>query len=192
MERICLERSYYIKGSISPSKKENNIHNFLDTINCSIGEKVLLLGDISNYGKYLKKLGVDVIILENEKYCTTSAILNNENCNIIKGSVQYMPFKDKYFDKVIFLNYFNCFENEEKVLKEVYRVLKYKGNVIIEDKNPKNLITKFKVFQNKIRGYNSKFYHPEEVLDIFDKNGFRGSFKEIDKERYIYIGIKID
>ncbi len=189
MERIC-EDYYDIKGSICPNKKENNIHNFLDTINSSVGEKILLLGNVSNYGKYLKKLGVDVVILENRNDYSKFAILNNENCNIVKGHVEYMPFKDQYFNKVIFLNYFNCFDDEERVLKEVYRVLKWEGIVIIEEKHPKNLYTKFKVIQNKLCGYSSKFYYPKEILDIFNKNGFYGSFKEIDKDRYIYIGTK--
>lgn len=186
----CVDISYSIKGSICPSKKENNIYNFLDTIKSSVGEKVLLIGSISNYGKYLKKLGVEVTILEDEGFHNRSTILENENCNVIKGSVAYMPFMDKCFDKVIFLNYFNSFEDEQKVLKEVHRVLKSEGVVIIEEKNPKNLSTKLRVMQNKIFGYNSRFYYPKEILDIFDKNGFNGGFKEIDKERYIYMGTK--
>ncbi|WP_187296233.1 class I SAM-dependent methyltransferase [Tepidibacter mesophilus] len=192
MEKICVDTSYYIRGSISPNKKQNNINNFLDTINCSVGDKVLLLGNISNYGKYLKKLGVEVIILENDKYVTSSAIVDNGNCNIIQGSVEYMPFKDNYFDKVIFLNYFNCFENEKNALSELYRVLKYKGKVIIENKNPKNLSVKLKSLQNKIKGYNGKFYRPTEIVKIFDESGFCGTFKEIDSENYIYMGIKTD
>ncbi|CAH2214439.1 class I SAM-dependent methyltransferase [Tepidibacter aestuarii] len=192
MEKICVDTSYYIRGSISPNKKQNNINNFLETANCSVGEKVLLLGNISNYGKYLKKLGVEVIILENNKYITNSAIVDNGNCNIIQGSVEYMPFKDNYFDKVIFLNYFNCFENEKKALNEVYRILKHKGKVIIEDKNPKNLSIKLKSLQNKIKGYNGKFYRPTEIVEIFSGSGFCGSFKEIDSENYIYMGVKID
>ncbi len=192
MEKICVDTSYYIRGSISPNKKQNNINNFLETINCSIGEKVLLLGNISNYGKYLKKLGVEVIILENDKHVANSAIVDNGNCNIIQGSVEYLPFKDNYFDKVIFLNYFNCFENEKNALSEVYRVLKHKGKVIIEDKNPKNLSVKLKSLQNKIKGYNGKFYRPTEIVEIFSENGFCGTFKEIDSENYIYMGIKTD
>ncbi|MEJ8554596.1 class I SAM-dependent methyltransferase [Tepidibacter sp. Z1-5] len=192
MKKICVDTSYYIRGSISPNKKQNNINNFLETINSSVGEKVLLLGNISNYGKYLKKLGVEVIILENEKYIASSAIVDNGNCNIIQGSVEYMPFKDNYFDKVIFLNYFNCFENEKNALKEIYRVLKHKGKVIIEDKNPKNLSVKLKSLQNKIKGYNGKFYRPTEIVEIFGQSGFCGTLKEIDSENYIYMGIKTD
>lgn len=191
LAKECVDISYNIKGSICPSKKKNNIYNFLDTIKSSVGEKVLLIGNVANYGKYLKKLGVEVTILEDEGCQSRFTILENENCNVIKGSVAYMPFTDKYFDKVIFLNYFNSFEDEKKVLKEVYRVLKTEGIVIIEEKNPKNLSTKFRIMQNKIFGYNSRFYYPKEILDIFNKNGFYGAFKEIDKERYIYMGTKI-
>ncbi|MCT4507809.1 MAG: class I SAM-dependent methyltransferase [Tepidibacter sp.] len=192
MKKICVDTSYYIRGSICPNKKQNNINNFLETANCSVGEKVLLLGNISNYGKYLKKLGVEVIILENNKYVTSSAVVDNGNCNIIQGSVEYMPFKDSYFDKVIFLNYFNCLDNEKNALSEIYRVLKYKGKVIIENKNPKNLSIKLKSFQNKIKGYNGKFYSPTEIVEIFGESGFCGTFKEIDSENYIYMGIKTD
>lgn len=185
------EASNNIIGSICPNKYEDNIRNFMKLINPKIGEKILLIGDISSYGKYLKKRGADVTILEETKDYSKSAIVKNVNCNIVDGSLEFMPFKDDYFSKAIFLNHFNSFQDENKVFKEINRVLMDKGKIIIEESNPNKLQTKCKIITNKILGYTCKFYKPQELLDFFLSNGFVGSFEEVENDKYIYIGSKV-
>ncbi|MDO7203927.1 hypothetical protein Q5M85_06865 [Paraclostridium bifermentans] len=42
-------------------------------------------------------------------------------------------------DKVIVLNQFNYTHNQKKALKEIYRVLKLRGEVVLQDSNYTNL-----------------------------------------------------
>ena len=53
-------------------------------------------------------LGVHVTILEDSNYEEICySLIHNENCNVVKGSLEFLPFEDKYFDKVIILDHFN-------------------------------------------------------------------------------------
>lgn len=178
--------------SICPDKKKNNIKNFLSIIDPKIGEKILLVGKVSFYGKYLKKSGADVTILEETKDYSKSAIIQNINCNVVEGSPEYMPFKDDYFKKVIFLNHFNSFEDEKRIFGEINRVLEDSGQIIIEEKNPNGIFTKCEIFKNKVLGNVCKYYSPDELEQIFESRGISGKIKKIGKERYLYIGNKIE
>lgn len=162
---------------------------FLDTIKYSIGNKILLVGEVGNLGKRLRMLGVYVTILENSSYqdaCYT--LVHNENCNVVKGSLEYLPFEDDYFDKVIILDHFNHTNNCKKASSEVYRVLKSEGDLIVEDLNLKNLKVKLKYLKQRLCGENVNYNYPQEIFDIFSKLNFEGALKEVENERYIYIG----
>ena len=57
----------------------------------------------------------------------------NENCTVVSGQLEYMPFNDNYFDKIIVLDYLNHTADCNKSVKEIKRVLKHNGEVIVED-----------------------------------------------------------
>ena len=162
---------------------------FLDNIKYTIGNKVLLVGNIGNLGKRLRMLGVSVTILDDSCYeDITYSLIQNINCNIVKGSLETLPFKDEYFDKVIILDYFNHAVDCERVISEIDRVLNQDGEVILEDLNLKNIKVKLMNIKHKIFGENINYHYPSEIIDLFSKVNITGIMKEIENERYIYIG----
>ena len=52
--------------------------------------------------------------------------------------LEALPFEDQYFDKIIILDHFNNISNYKDALKEISRVLKNDGEIILEDLNLKN------------------------------------------------------
>lgn len=110
------------------------------------------------------------------------------NCNVVKGSLEFLPFEDKYFDKVIILDHFNHTTDSERVISEINRVLKVNGEVILEDLNLKNIKVKLKNLKHKLCGENINYHYPNEIIDLFSKVNIKGIMKEIENERYIYIG----
>ena len=54
---------------------------------------------------------------------------------MLKADVHELPFKGETFDYVICTEAFHHYYNQEKALKEMYRVVKEKGKVIIVDVN---------------------------------------------------------
>lgn len=162
---------------------------FLDTIKYNIGNNILLVGEIGNLGKRLRMLGVYVTILENSAYEDVCySLIHNENCSVVKGCLELLPFEDKYFDKVIILDHFNSTNNCSKASKEINRVLKNNGELILEDLNLKNLKVKLKHLKRKLCGENITYHYPQDIIDIFSSLNFEGTLKEVQNERYIYIG----
>ncbi|KDR93877.1 Methyltransferase domain-containing protein [Peptoclostridium litorale DSM 5388] len=192
MERVISSNCSQSIKSICPCRGRENIGNFMGFIQPYPGEKILLVGDVSHYGKYLKKAGADVIIFENAQEDHMSAIVKNCNCSIVDGNIEHMPFREDLFDKIIFLNHFNSFENEKKVLREIYRVLKIDGKLIIEEKDPKSILMKLFMVTKKILGFKCIFYYPHEIQKRFEQIGLAGAFKYVEKNKYIYIGKKLN
>ncbi|MBC6695853.1 methyltransferase domain-containing protein [Terrisporobacter mayombei] len=165
--------------------------SFLNNIRYDIGNRVLLVGEVGELGKRIRAFGVQVTILEHsnrEEICFSHVM--NENCTVVNGQLEYMPFNDKYFDKIIVLDYLNHTADCKKSVKEINRVLKDNGEVIIEDLNLKDLKVKLKYFKHRICGDKIHYNYPSEVLDIFKSFNFDGKLKEIQNKRYIYIGKK--
>ncbi|MEG1311631.1 MAG: methyltransferase domain-containing protein [Romboutsia sp.] len=171
------------------TETSDDVTCFLDTIKYKIGNNILLVGEIGNLGKRLRMLGVYVTILENSPYEDVCySLIHNENCNVVKGSLELLPFEDKYFDKVIILDHFNNTSNCNKASKEINRVLKTNGELILEDLNLKNLKVKLKHLKRKLCGENIKYHYPQEIITLFSSLDFEGNLKEVQNERYIYIG----
>lgn len=169
----------------------DDITCFLDNIKYTIGNKILLVGNIGNLGNRLRMLGVSVTILENTCYEDICySIVHNMNCNVVKGSLEFLPFQDKYFDKIIILDYFNKSNNYSRIIKEIKRVLKLDGEVILEDLNLKNIKIKLKNLKHKLCGENINYHYPSNIVDLFSKENIDGITKEIENKRYIYIGKK--
>lgn len=167
----------------------DDVRCFLDTIRYKIGNKILLVGEIGNLGKRLRMLGVNVTILDNSTYHDVCySLIHNENCNVVKGCLEYLPFDDEYFDKVIILDYLNHSTDCTKASCEINRVLKRRGDLIVEDLNLKNLKVKLKNLKHRIFGDSIQYFYPQQILSIFSSLEFEGTFKEVENERYIYIG----
>ena len=128
------------------------------------------------------------VILTLETACICYSLIKNVNCNVVKGSLEFLPFEDKYFDKVIILDHFNHTTDSERVISEINRVLKVNGEVILEDLNLKNIKVKLKNLKHKLCGENINYHYPNEIIDLFSKVNIKGIMKEIENERYIYIG----
>lgn len=165
---------------------------FLNNIKHNIGSRVLLVGEVGELGKRIRAFGVQVTILEpsrRDEICFSHVM--NENCTVVNGQLEYMPFDDNYFDKIIVLDYLNHTADCDKSVKEINRVLKHDGEVIVEDLNLKDIKVKLKYFKHRICGNNIHYNYPSEIQNIFKKFDFEGTLKEIDNKRYIYIGKKI-
>lgn len=179
-------------GAFLKVQSENEkLKAFMNLVKPHVGEKVLLLGDVKSYGKHLRKRGVDVTILENVYDYEKSSIIKNCSCNIVDGSPEYMPFKNETFDKIVLLDNFHFVEDKIKVLQEVYRVLKFRGEVVLSEKDPRDIRVLFTLFFNKICGHECQFFKPEFLKTFFQSKGFYGETKALEKQRYVYIGRKI-
>ncbi|MCD6521638.1 class I SAM-dependent methyltransferase [Candidatus Calescamantes bacterium] len=98
--------------------------------------------------------------------------------NLINGDAQSLPFKDKTFDYAIIFQvlYHQGVKNEEKVLKEAYRVLKKGGRIIITEPAFEILRREHDVVE-----HTRKRYRLEELKNAVEEVGFK-----IIKKSYLY------
>ena len=177
------------KQPVKAKYTSDELECFLDTIEYNVGDKILLVGHIGNLGKRLRGLGTSVTILENSNYEDVSySLVYNENCKVVKGKLEFLPFDDNQFNKIIIVDQFNVITDCEKASSEIQRVLKGNGEVILEDLNLKNLKVKLNYLKHKFCSSVAKIHYPHEVFNIFSRLNFDGMIKESNKLKYIYVG----
>ena len=118
----------YITATLRETLKRLDINpsdRLLD-IGCGTGS---LLQAISQKHPSVNLIGLD-ISREMLKVACNKQI---GKCNFITGQVQFLPFHSNSFDVVVSCNAFHYWRSPESCLKEILRVLKPKGRIIITD-----------------------------------------------------------
>ncbi len=114
------DRARYLINNLDAKKGE-----VVGDFGCGDGYYLHLINSLD---PEVKLVGVDTdpIVLGNAK----SNLMKNK-INLIRSDLHKLPFKDSYFDKIILTEVLEHVEDDLKVLKEIYRVLKKGGLLII-------------------------------------------------------------
>lgn len=113
-------RARRIIEETSPQPEEKIID-----LGCGTGYYLFLL---SNLGINLNLTGFDY---DDKAMSEAKDLLSNKKIEFITGDLHKMPFKDKSFDKAVMSEVLEHVEDDEQVLKEVYRILKKGGTLVI-------------------------------------------------------------
>ena len=118
----------YITATLRETLKRLDIKptdRLLD-IGCGTGS---LLHAISQKHPSVNLIGLD-ISSEMLKVACNKQI---NKCNLISGKAQFLPFHSHSFDVVVSCNAFHYWRNPEACLREIARVLKPQGMIVITD-----------------------------------------------------------
>ncbi len=102
----------------------------------------------------------------------------------IVGTAENTGLKKGSCDIIISVDAFHHFENHEKAIAEMHRILRKKGVIAIEEINPNSIIGKLG-FIEKALGMKSKFYIPEKLEEMYRKQDFKTTL--IKKNGFYYI-----
>jgi ubiquinone/menaquinone biosynthesis C-methylase UbiE len=107
-----------------------------ENLELSSGQKILDAG--CGRGFYLKvlsslPLNLDIYGLDlNPEYLKLAAeILKEERVRLLKRDITSLPFKDNFFDRVIASEILEHVRDDQKAIKEIFRVLKPAGVAVI-------------------------------------------------------------
>jgi ubiquinone/menaquinone biosynthesis C-methylase UbiE len=93
-------------------------------------------------------------------------------CEFRGGSAEDLPYPDRYFDKVICSSSLEHFKDDIKALKEMYRVLKPNGSVVLTtDSFNYPVSEELKEMHRKI-AYVVNYYTIEKLKEQFEAAGF--------------------
>ncbi|WP_297515254.1 methyltransferase domain-containing protein [Thermococcus sp.] len=126
-----------------------------------------------NYTLELKMRGFDVIGLDASEGMLRIARSKGLNC--VKGDAYSLPFPDESFDLVLSVTMFEFIHEPEKVLREIHRVLKPGGEVLIGTMNGRSLWFLFKRLKSLLieTAYRyARFYTPKELEELLRNAGF--------------------
>ncbi|OGI36049.1 MAG: hypothetical protein A2283_09880 [Lentisphaerae bacterium RIFOXYA12_FULL_48_11] len=111
--------------------------------------------------------------------------------NCILADAENLPFRDGYFDKIIIVDALHHFHNQESVIREVARVLKKEGKLVIEEFNPEKIIGRLIEFFEEILNMHSIFYSPRRLSDFLSRCGFGIKLVNDRKSTYYIVAEKI-
>jgi len=124
--------------------------------------KILDVGSWTGMFTYLMDTaGHDVTAFDKNQKYLEMVKANVPNAEIVKGELPELPFEDKSFDVVVALQVIEHIEDDIKAVKEMYRVLKKGGRIIVTIPIERNLIA----------NEHKHFYNFYDVMDLFEVLG---------------------
>ena len=90
----------------------------------------------------------------------------SHNVTFVKGTTEELPFEDGFFDMVVSVLVLHHLEGLEAGIKEMMRVLKKGGRLVLVDWNPESNVLPFTSHHKK-----EDFYEPEIVASLIKENG---------------------
>lgn len=122
---------YYVCENYLKNRNKSMIYRLLDA---GCGEGIMyheLYQVFKSIGTKVQLVGID-IDEDNVNFCRR--LVNEQEDNIKLSSIDSIPYPDNFFDCVLCIDvlYHNNVVDDEKALKEIYRVLKPDGEVIIQ------------------------------------------------------------
>lgn len=122
-------------------------------------------------GRFATALGISEGIEPAEEM---RLVAEKRGVTVLHATAENLPYKSSYFDYVLMNFCFSHFKNLHKAFKEVYRILKDNGCIIVGFVKENSIIAKdYKIHASKSFFYNeAKFYEPCEVFKALTSAGF--------------------
>jgi ubiquinone/menaquinone biosynthesis C-methylase UbiE len=137
------------------AKNDGKQHSILDA-GCGTGSTIQFLND------YGVTYGVDVSSVATA-FCRKRGLKN-----IKTGDVSKLPYDDNFFDIVSCMDVLEHIEDENKAVKELYRVLKPGGELILTVPGLPFIFSEHDKAQGHFRRYSRN-----DVRELLESNGFR-------------------
>ena len=163
MRNIILRLLY----KVAPDKYYSSKRQFLKD---RIIEKSLILDVGGGSGNLWKKIEAYPIILDIDynllKMC-------KGDCEKVCASACFYPFRERVFDVVVFHDSLHHFINPFKALREVSKIVKCNGRVMIFDFDKASLTVKLLALAEKLIGFPASFINLKHLVKYASKRGFR-------------------
>jgi len=137
-------------------------------------------GGTGRIGKALKPLTEQVVIADASIQMLKQASQIKYLRSVCTLS-EFLAFKNDSFDRVVIVDALHHVINAPQTCKELWRVLKPGGRIVIEEPDIGNLFVKILYMVEKFLLMRSRFYSPEKISGFFDH-----SSAEIHIERHRY------
>lgn len=147
-------------------------------------------GGTGRIAKFLANKVQKVTVVDTSERMLKQCRRRHPELSCIHAEAQSLPFADNSVNKVIIIDAFHHFKNQNQVVQEIKRVLAKNGKVVIEEFNSLKMTGKFLIIIEKLFLLGSTFHHPLSLANLFSKNGFEVRLVDEKKVSYYLIGEK--
>ena len=114
-----------------------------------------------------------VKILKKPRYVIEDKCTACGDCEKVCASACFYPFRERVFDVVVFHDSLHHFINPFKALREVSKIVKCNGRVMIFDFDKASLTVKLLALAEKLIGFPASFINLKHLVKYASKRGFR-------------------
>ena len=141
------------------------------------GERLLDLG--GGTGRIAQHLDKARVVL-----CDPSAGMAREarrkGLSTCRGRAEALPFGEDVFDALLVVDAFHHFQEHQRAIEEMLRVLRPGGRIVIEEPDIRRPAVKLIALGERILGMGSRFFRPEELRTMVEAAGGEVVAGEVD------------
>lgn len=113
---------------------------------------------------------VDQIVIADLSYKMLSQAHSKNGLNPTCSHTEKLPFRKEFFDRVIMVDALHHVCDHRETAKELWRVLKPGGRIVIEEPDIRMFSVKLLAAAEKVMGMRSHFMAPPAIASLFDGN----------------------
>jgi len=101
----------------------------------------------------------------------------------VKSDAGRLPFCDETFERVLVVDAFHHFADQEHSMGEMIRVLKKGGRMLVEEPDVSRWAVKVAALGERLMLMKSRFLPPPSILELFARHGLSAHVAESDRFR---------
>ncbi len=161
-----------------PLRKDENLFRFVD-----LPRDGILLDAGGGTGRVSKafqdRIGTIVIVDLSLRMLTQAG--GNPGLHAVNSLIECIPFSDQVFDRVIMVDAFHHVINQRETARELWRVVRPGGRIVIEEPNIKKFSVKLVAVAEKLVLMRSHIISASKIAGLFN---FPGSRTQIEYEGF--------
>jgi ubiquinone/menaquinone biosynthesis C-methylase UbiE len=131
-------------------------------------------------------LGIQAVIADATPQMLARAV-SAPHVTVEHAVAEALPFQDDSFDAVICSDAFHHFRDQEAAVREMARVVRPGGGVIVMDLEPVGWVRPAR-FVERLLGEPGVFLSPEQMVVLMARNGISGSGSRHRASSYVFLG----
>ncbi|MBC8509653.1 MAG: class I SAM-dependent methyltransferase [Chloroflexi bacterium] len=127
-------------------------------------------GGTGRVAQYFLGMAIDIIVTDISVEMLEQA-KSKHGLNVVGSQSEMLPFQSNHFDRIIMVDALHHVYDQSSTARDLWRVLKPGGRLIIEEPDLAKELVKLIAFAEKLALMRSHFLAPQEIANLFSQFG---------------------